>query len=316
MSQTTIESRNPRPFMSQSTDVIAPSPAAAQASPPHAASPETHIRPSTGWIGLDWAELVRYRELLNFLVWRDVKVKYKQAVLGLAWSVLLPLISLAVYGGVAVAAGMDQKLAGSPPPPLLIWMFAGLVPWLFLQRAINDGGMSLVNNQALMTKVYLPRLYLPLSACGTAMIDMAINVGLLGMIGLGCFVWYGWTPTWQIVFVVPLFGLLVIAALGLAFTLSAATVLYRDLRFIIPFIVQFGLWLSAVPYPLGLFGHKTKMLFALNPLTGIISGFRSAVAGQPWEWLHLGTSVVLCTALLVFGLFYFKRVERLFADIA
>jgi lipopolysaccharide transport system permease protein len=298
--------------------------ASEQASPPPAspaAAPtvqgnEIVIQPARGWIGVDWAELVRYRELLSFLVWRDVKVKYKQAVLGLAWSVLLPIISLCVYGGVALASGFSAKLAGDPAPPLMIWMFAGLVPWLFLQRAISDGGMSLVSNQALMTKIYLPRLYLPLSACGNALVDMTINVGLLGLIGLACFVQYGWAPGWQIVFVVPLVALLFVAALGLAFTLSAATVLYRDLRFIIPFIVQFGLWLSAVPFPLNLFGERTKMLFALNPLTGIISGFRSAITGQPWEWLHLGTSVVLSVALLTFGLFYFKRVERLFADIA
>lgn len=289
-------------------------PAAERAAP--ADEPVTYIRPSSGWIGVDWAELFRYRELLNFLVWRDVKVKYKQAMLGLAWSVLLPMISLAVYASVAIAAGMNAKLAGDSPPPLLIWMFAGLVPWLFLQRAISDGGMSLLNNQSLMTKIYLPRLYLPLAACGNALVDMMINVGLLGAIAVGCFVKYGWAPSWQIVFVIPLFALLFVAALGLAFTLSAATVLYRDLRFIIPFIVQFGLWLSAVPYPLNLFGGKTKMLFALNPLTGIISGFRSAITGQPWEFLHLGTSVVLSVALLTFGLFYFKRVERLFADIA
>ena len=143
-------------------------------------------------------------------------------------------------------------LVGTPKPPLILWMFAGLVPWMFLQRAISDGGMALVNNQALMTKIYLPRLYLPLAACGNALVDMAINCGLLGgSWRLFCFVKYGWTPTWQIVFVVPLFALLFVAALGLAFTLSAATVLYRDLRFIIPFIVQFGLWLSTVTYPAG-----------------------------------------------------------------
>lgn len=305
MSQIT---NNAARLMPQTTDIERRAPA------PPAEEPVTYIRPSSGWIGVDWAELFRYRELLNFLVWRDVKVKYKQAMLGIAWGVVLPIISLTVYASVAFASNMTQKISGNPP--LLIWMFAGLLPWLFLQRAISDGGMSLVNNQTLMTKVYLPRLFLPLAACGNALVDLAINVGILSAIGVGCFVKTGWTPGWQVVFVVPLFALLLVAALGLAFTLSAATVLYRDLRFIIPFIVQFGLWLSAVPFPLNLFSGRTKMLFALNPLTGIISGFRSALAGQPWEWLHLATSIVLSFALLTFGLFYFKRVERSFADIA
>ena len=275
---------------------------------------ETIIEPRAGWIGLDVAELYRYRELLTFLVWRDVKVKYKQAMLGIAWAVLLPLISLAVYGVVASAAGFADLLVGRPP--LIVWMFAGLVPWLYLQRAIGDGGMSLVNNQALMTKIYLPRLYLPLAACGNALVDMAINLALLALIVAYAVLRYGWTPGWQIVLVVPLLALLIVAAMGLAFTLSAATVLYRDLRFIIPFILQFGLWLSAVPYPLAMFGPRARALLALNPLTGIISGFRSAIAGQPWEWLHLSTSIVMCCGLFVFGVFYFKRVERLFADVA
>lgn len=297
---------------------LATTPTLAPASPPEAEPPltEIHIRPRRGWIGVDWAELVRYRELLSYLVWRDVKVKYKQAMLGVAWAIILPLMSLAIYGGVAKAADFQDKLIGDPKPPILIWMFAGLVPWMFLQRAINDGGMALISNQPLMTKIYLPRLYLPLAALGNAMVDMLINVGLIA--GLCVYVYFttGWTPSWQIVFCIPLLLLLWIAAMGLSFALSAATVLYRDLRFLIPFFVQFGLWLSAVPYPLSLFDEKTKLLYAINPLTGIIYGFRSAITGQPWEFLHLGTSIVMCCGLLVFGIFYFKRVERLFADIA
>jgi lipopolysaccharide transport system permease protein len=263
---------------------------------PTTSPPANHvvIQPHRGWIGIDWAELARYRELLAFLVWRDIKVKYKQAALGLAWSVIVPTISLCIYGGVASVFQFGQYLA-EPRPPIILWMFAGLLPWLFIQRAINDGGMSLLNNQPLMTKIYLPRLYLPLSACGNALVDMAINALLITAVGL---------------------YFLFIAALGIAFTLSAATVLYRDLRFLIPFFVQFGLWLSAVPYPLNAFSEKWKMLFAVNPLTGIVAGFRSAITGQPWEWIPLISSVVLSFGLLLFGLFYFKKVERLFADIA
>lgn len=280
---------------------------------------ETVIEPHRGWIGVNWAELLRYRELLSFLVWRDIKVKYKQAVLGVAWSIIVPLISLCVYGGIAGVFEF-QKYLSEPRPPILLWMFAGLVPWLFLQRAISDGGLSLVNNQPLMTKIYLPRLYLPMAALGNALVDMVINFSLLATVGAYYFFRGDWSPTWQILLVIPLMILLYVAAMGLSFFLSAATVLYRDLRFLIPFFVQFGLWLSAVPYPLSKFDadglQGWKMLYALNPLTGIIAAFRSAITGQPWEWLHLASSVVLCSVLLVFGLFYFKRVERLFADIA
>lgn len=280
---------------------------------------ETVIEPHRGWIGVNWAELSRYRELLAFLVWRDIKVKYKQAVLGVAWSVIVPLISLAIYGGLASVFAFQQYLT-EPRPPILLWMFAGLVPWLFLQRAISDGGLSLINNQPLMTKIYLPRLYLPMAALGNAMVDMLINFSLLAAVAIYYYLRGEFSPSWQIMFVIPLMGLLYIAAMALSFFLSAATVLYRDLRFLIPFFVQFGLWLSAVPYPLSKFDSEGlqgwKLMFALNPLTGIIAGFRSAITGQPWEWVHLCSSIVLCSGLLVFGLFYFKRVERLFADIA
>lgn len=278
--------------------------------------PETVIRPARGWIGVDWAELVRYRELLSFLVWRDVKVKYKQAVLGVAWAILVPIISLCIYSTVATAFDFKDALKGDPKPPIFLWMFAGLLPWLFLQRAISDGGNALLNNQSLMTKVYLPRLYLPLAALGNALVDTLIHITLLVLIGVWFMARGEWTPSWQIVFVLPMFLLLWIAGMGLSFVLSAATVLYRDLRFLIPFFVQFGLWLSCVPYPLAKFEGRLYYAYAINPLTGIISGFRSAITGQPWDFVHLGSSIVLCTALLVFGLFYFKRVERLFADIA
>lgn len=277
---------------------------------------EIVIRPRKGWIGIDWAELVRYRELLSYLVWRDVKVKYKQALLGVAWSVILPLMSLAIYGGVAKYADFGDKLVGTPKPPILFWMFTGLVPWMFLQRAINDGGMSLLTNTQLMTKIYMPRLYLPMAALGNAMIDMLINLALLIGLGVYYYLTTGWHPTWHVIFVVPMIALLWVAAMGLSFFLSAATVLYRDLRFLIPFFTQFGMWLSGVITPLSIFPHKVQLLLALNPLTGIISGFRSALAGQPWEPFQIGMSIIGCAILLVFGVFYFKRVERLFADIA
>ena len=274
---------------------------------------ETVIEPHKGWIGVDWGELLDYRELLYFLVWRDVKVKYKQAILGAAWAVFVPLISMTIYTVVGRAAKLDGSIVGDPPYALYI--YAGLLPWLFLQKSITDGGMSLVTQQNLMSKIYMPRLYLPAAACGSAMVDMCISFGILSAVGLFYFFTAGWVPSWQIVFLPPLLLLTWVAALGLALLMSAATVLYRDLRFLIPFISQFGLWLSAVVYPPEVFGKKEVWL-ALNPLAGIITGYRSAILGQPWKPLMLASSVLMCSLLLGFGLFYFKRVERRFADIA
>jgi lipopolysaccharide transport system permease protein len=279
--------------------------------------PETVIRPKKGWIGVDWGELTSRRELLFFLVWRDVKVKYKQAIFGAAWAIAVPLASVLIYSLVGHFAGFARRapLVDGQPVPYPIYIYAGLLPWLFLQQAINGGGMSLVNNQALLTKIYLPRLFIPTSLVGSAFVDMLMStIVFAGMIGF--FHWKtGFVPSWQIVFVPLLTMLLIVAALGTSYFLSALTVMFRDLRFIIPFITQLGIWLTAVVYPQAIFGDYKNWL-ALNPFAGIIQGFRAAILGQPWEWLQLGSSVVFCSALFFVGLFYFKRVERRFADIA
>ncbi len=275
---------------------------------------EVVIQPRRGWIGIEWGELYRFRELLYFLAWRDFKVKYKQAVLGVLWSVIVPMLSLGIYTVVANLAGGKSTL--KPETPMVIWMYAGLIPWLFIQRAITDGGASLLNNQALMTKVYLPRVYLPAASCTNALVDMAINFALLAVLGIYFHLTTGFTPGLGLLTLPLLVVLSWIAGLGVALFLSSATVLYRDLRFLTPFLAQFGLWFSAVPTPIELFSEKWQWAFALNPFTGIVYGFRSAITGEPCPWLHVGTSIGLSVAMLVFGLFYFRRVERRFADIA
>jgi lipopolysaccharide transport system permease protein len=277
------------------------------------ADDEVVIEPRRGWIGLPWKELYRFRELLFFLVWRDFKVKYKQAVLGVAWSVIVPLLSLLIYTTTQSFIGVGEAL--KPTTPLIIFSFAGLVPWLFLQRAITDGGNSLLSNQALMTKVYLPRVYLPTASCGNALVDVGINLLLLTAIATFFFFHSGFTPGLHTLMLLPLLVLTFIAGLGTALILSAATVLYRDLRFLIPFIAQFGMWFSGVIIPLQTF-KEHAWLFAFNPYAGIVAAFRSAVTGEPFYWLHLSSSVVLSVGMLLFGLFYFRRVERRFADIA
>ena len=278
---------------------------------------ETVIRPRKGWIGIDWAELFSRRELLYFLVWRDVKVKYKQAIFGSAWAVVVPLASVIIYSVIGHFAGFARRTpeVNGQLVPYAVYIYAGLLPWLFLQTAINGGGMSLVNNQALLSKIYMPRLFIPTAMIGSALVDMFMSsLVFCGMLAYFYFT-KGFVPSWQVVFVPPLILLLIIAATGTAYLLSALTVMFRDLRFIIPFITQLGIWLTAVVYPQSIFGHH-KVWLALNPFAGIIQGFRAAILGQPWEMLQLASSIVLCCTLFVVGLFYFKRVERRFADIA
>ena len=333
--------------MSQATMSLSVPPAAPaaasvdEAALSHEGYQELVIRPRRGWIGVDWGEMLRFRELLYFLVWRDVKVKYKQAVFGAMWAIAVPIVSVIIYSFIGTFAGFaNRTMAGVP---YLVWVYSGVLPWVFLQNSINGGGMSLVNNQALMSKVYLPRLFIPLSTIGGALVDMALS----GSVFVCVVLFYilktsvdhtpGWfCPSWQIVFIPFLMILLVVAAMGITFLLSALTVMYRDLRFIVPFITQLGIWLTCVAIPQTIFvkyvtvngvvqldeagqkliAHDYRPWLALNPLAGIIQAFRSAILGDQWQWLQLGTSVIFCFSLLVFGLFYFKRVERRFADIA
>lgn len=280
---------------------------------------ETVIRPKKGWIGIDWKELVTHRELLFFLVWRDVKVKYKQAMFGAAWAIVVPLVSVLIYTVIGNFAGFANRTVAvnGVPTPYPVYIYAGLLPWLFIQTAISGGGLSLVNNQALLSKIYLPRVFIPTAMIGSACVDFVMSGTIFAlMIGFYVFQTGGaFVPSWQIVFILPLFMLMLVGALGAAYLLSALTIMFRDLRFIIPFITQLGIWLTAVVYPQTIFGRHRDWL-ALNPFAGIVQGFRSAILGEPWQWLQLTSSIVLCSLLFVVGLFYFKRVERRFADIA
>lgn len=285
---------------------------------------ETVIKPKQGWIGVDWAELVSHRELLAFLVWRDVKVKYKQAIFGSAWAIVVPLVQVLIYSAVGTLAGFATRTMGNAP--YTVWMYAGLLPWLFISAAINTGGLSLINNQTLLSKIYMPRLFIPAAMIGSAFVDMLMSwLVFLGMLGFFFVKSHGhYLPSWHIVFIPALIVLLVVTALGTSFLLSALTVMFRDLRFIIPFITQLGIWLTAVVYPQTLFMFKHadgtvsdyRNWLALNPFTGIVQAFRSVITGEPLQTVQLTSSIIYAVVLFVFGVFYFKRVERRFADIA
>ncbi len=274
-------------------------------------SDELVIRPRKGWIAVDWRELLSHRELLLFLIWRDVKVKYKQAILGMAWAVLVPIFSVVIFTFIGKFAGFTDRVQAGIPYP--VFVFAGLIPWIFFQNAISGGGMSLVNQQNLLSKIYLPRLFMPASTIGSSLLDMAISFCVLfAMMGFYHFI----TPNLLGLLMLPLLLVLsFILALGMAFTLSALTVSYRDLRFLIPFLSQILMWLSAAMYPAAIFKNYQKYL-AVNPIFGVIDGYRSALLGQPWHVGQLVTATCVSLVLFVFGLFYFRRTERRFADIA
>ena len=283
-------------------------------------SPESQaelvIRPRRGWIAVDWRELWNHRELLYFLVWRDVKVRYKQAILGIAWAVLAPIMSVLVFSFIFGRRGlqMNTSLPEGLQDKTSLFIFAGLIPWMFISHGIGTGGLSLVNQQNLLSKIYMPRLFIPASTIGSGLVDMFIAsaVFLVWMVGMG------YTPS-PLILLLPLLVLLtVLLSLGLAFVLSAATVTYRDLRFLIPFITQIGMWMSFVIVP-----HKTMMsgkweyLMLLNPFFGVVDAFRSCIFhGWGWRPWHLLASVIWTVGILAFGLFYFRKTERRFADIA
>ena len=263
-----------------------------------------------GWAPLDLRELWRYRDLLYFLIWRDVLVRYKQAVFGVAWVILQPLLTMVVFTTV-----FNQIIGVKSPDPKLpyaVFSFAGLLPWQFFAGALARSGMSLVGNSNLLTKVYFPRLVIPLSAVLGGLVDLGISfVVLIGLMAV-----YGIVPTWQVIFL-PLFVLLALAsAFAVGLWLSALNVLYRDVAYVIPFLVQLGMFMSPVIYPTSSIPPgPLRLVFALNPMTGVIGGFRWALLGQEFPGSYLLVSTGIVVALLVGGLFFFKRMERVFADV-
>jgi lipopolysaccharide transport system permease protein len=289
------------------------------------APPELIIRPRRGWIAIDWAEMSRFRELLYFLIWRDVKVRYKQSVLGVAWAVIVPMLNMLIFTiifNVLFHLGRDMKSSDGRLIPYTIFVFAAQLPWQLFSNSLSQGGMSLLSQQHLLTKVYFPRLFIPTSAVGGLLVDMAISFGVLAaLMGVYHFVpLYHFTPGLGLLALPLLVLLTIIASLGVAYTLSAATVTYRDFRFLIPFANQILMWLSFVPYPapdtLTVKHPYLNNVLMLNPMYGIVDCFRAAILNTPFHPVSLGISIGVSVGIMVFGMFYFRRTERRFADIA
>lgn len=283
---------------------------------------ETILAPSKGWIGINWSELFHSRELLYFLVWRDIKVRYKQAVLGAGWVVLQPLFNMILFTLVfGSAAGFNKQLGREWGPKYAVFVFAALLPWQLFATALNSGGMSLLSQTNLITKIYFPRLYVPTSVVGGALFDMAISMVFV----IGLMAWYHVMPSIAILFLPFLLILTIACSLSVAYLFSALTITYRDFRFLIPFISQVWMFASFVAFPLSVFsaiGPKTRMVLALNPMYGIIAAWRKVLLGGApdkitgWDPLYLASSIIITTGLVLLGMFYFRRTERRFADIA
>ena len=280
----------------------------AQAAPPDDL-PVTVIDRRRGWQLVDLRELWRFRELLFFLTWRDVKVRYKQTVLGVAWAVLQPLATMIVF---TVFLGRMSGVSANIKPYAL-FVFAGMLPWSFFAGAIGAASGSVVGNQQLVTKIYFPRLLIPVSAAGAGLVDLGVALGMLAVM----MAWYGVAPGWGLLLLPAITLLLVVAALGVGTLLSALTVAYRDVRYVVPFAVQ--LWMFATPCiymdAAEVVGPRGLLALPLNPAYGLVLNFRQAVLGGPLDVYALTVSGVVSVALLVLGCFYFRRVERGFADI-
>ena len=259
--------------------------------------------------GQYWRDLFRYRELFYFLAWRDVLVRYKQTVIGILWAVLRPFLTMAVF---VLVFGRIAKLPSEGIPyPILV--FAAMLPWQLFATSLSEGSNSLISNANLISKVYFPRLIVPASAVIVSFVDFAISSALLALL----MVWYQVWPGWHL-FTLPFFTLLaLLASMGAGLWLAALNVQYRDFRYVVPFLVQFGLYVSPVGFSSSVIPEKWRLLYALNPMVGVIDGFRWAISGgrsafyPPALWISAGVVVVL----MVSGVWYFRRMERTFADV-
>lgn len=266
------------------------------------------ITPPGKWSSPDLREVWGARELLGYLIWRDIRVRYKQTVLGAGWAVLQPLATVIVF---SIIFGSVAKIpSGETAYP--VFVFAGLLPWLFFAAAVNQGANALINQAHLVTKVYFPRLLLPLSCVGVTSIDFLIGFGLF----LGMLLLYGEPLLLSVLWMPLLVGLLMLLAFGTAALLSGLGVIYRDVRFITPMLLQFWLYVTPVIYPADLVPEAYRWLLLLNPLTGIITSFRSVLLGTPLDGIALLSSVVGTGLMVWVGITVFHRHERRFADIA
>ncbi len=274
----------------------------------NAETPVIIIRPRKSWWDIDWRSLWEYRELLYFFIWRDVKVRYKQTLIGAAWAIIQPFMTMVVF---SLFFGKLAKIPsnGLPYP---IFYYSALLPWTYFANSIQSATNTIVAHQGMIKKVYFPRLILPLSAVLSGLVDFAVAFSVL----LGMMLYYGIMPTWKLLLLPFLLGLATLTALGVGLWLSALNALYRDVRYATPFLIQLWLFVSPVAYPASMVPEKWQWVYWLNPMTGVIEGFRWVLTGQgqPLNSLFF-VSICFVAVTLVLGLIFFHKMEGTIADI-
>jgi lipopolysaccharide transport system permease protein len=268
---------------------------------------ELVIKPRKGWQAIDWKEAILHRELLGFLIWRDIKIRYRQTLLGGLWAILQPLIAMAIFTFVF------NRLAGvkSDGPPYPLFAFAGLAPWTFFANGVSMSSNSLVSNQHLVSKIYFPRIFIPIGSVAALLVDLSFSLALLFLMMLK----YHWSLTYH-AFFLPLFILAAfLSASGIGLALSAFNVSFRDVKYLVPFLIQMGIFVTPVIYPIRYVPAKLQPLVSINPMAGVVLGFRSALLGSPADWHLISFSLAMSVILFVAGLMIFRRMERRFADI-
>jgi lipopolysaccharide transport system permease protein len=268
-----------------------------------------YIKPSTGLAALNLRDLWTYRELVYFMIWRDVKVRYKQTMLGAAWAIIQPVMTMLVF---TFLFGRIAKLPTDNNIPYPIFSYTALLPWGLFVAALNQASRSLTANQNMVTKIYFPRLVLPLASILSGLVDFVIAFIIL----IGLMFYYDVTPSINALWALPLFLLLaIIAALGVALWLAAINVQYRDVNYALPFMTQFWLFITPVAYSSNLISEKWQLLYSLNPMAGVVNGFRWALLGtDTGPGPEMAISVIISIIVLISGLFYFRNMEKTFAD--
>lgn len=280
-----------------------------QAKSPTTSYQQIEIKPKKGWQLIDFKELWEYRDLFLFLVWRDIKVFYSQTVLGFLWAIIRPVFSMIVF---SIVFGRLAKVP-SDNVPYPIFSYAALLPWTYFSTAISSSTQSLISNANMLTKVYFPRLIIPMTPVLAGLVDFAIAFIILVVL----MIWYGIAPTIYIVFLPLLILLMILTASGMGMWLSAMSIQYRDVRHAISFIVQLLMYAAPVVWPVSLIPSQYRLVYGIYPMAGVIEGFRSALLGNtpmPWDLIIVGGIVSLLISIS--GALYFKKMERIFADVA
>ena len=267
-----------------------------------------YLKPSTGWLSIDFKELWRYRELIYFLTWRDIKVRYKQAVLGIAWALLQPVLTVLIFT-VVFGVLLETPSQGLPYP---LFAISALLPWQLFANALQRSSGSLVGNANLITKIYFPRLAIPLSSVMAALVDFAVSFLVL----IGMMIYYRYVPGWNLLWLPVIILFAVLTALSVGLWLSAINVQYRDVQHMVPFIIQVWMYASPIVYPIEIIPEGIwRVLYGLNPMVGVIQSYRWALLGGDRPDSTMLISVVVVIVLLISGFYYFRRMEKTFADI-